>query len=265
MLRRLETAEASLARIFERRKFGMAIAAMIKITEMTINSSISENPFAVLPFPCSPCCSVCTLIVGPRQLHRIKKGRKRGSLPLRNLQLAQWSTVDRGGRTRRIRADHAGLVGEKCTLTGHASARGNCRQSVLQNVAVVIRRTGGVSEGVAALRAARQNCVNQFCRTCSCGAACRSAEASQGRGIAVVCGVVLGGGGVDGAQRTYGRRLIGRNLRAQQVRDGDGRDNQDDRHDDQELDQREAFLFVSHKFLGISPWCVWTVRLPVEV
>ena len=38
------TAEASLADILDRKRLGMAIAAMIKMTATTIRSSISENP-----------------------------------------------------------------------------------------------------------------------------------------------------------------------------------------------------------------------------
>src|SRR5437667_11179589 len=44
MTRREATAEASLARRRERRKLGMAIAAIIRITETTRSSSIKENP-----------------------------------------------------------------------------------------------------------------------------------------------------------------------------------------------------------------------------
>src|SRR5438034_1973660 len=39
------TAEDSLAAIFERSKFGMAIAAMIRMIATTIKSSIREKPF----------------------------------------------------------------------------------------------------------------------------------------------------------------------------------------------------------------------------
>src|SRR5277367_2714822 len=42
------TADASLAAIFERSKFGIAIAAIIKIIATTINNSISEKPFCLL-------------------------------------------------------------------------------------------------------------------------------------------------------------------------------------------------------------------------
>src|SRR2546430_3738703 len=40
------------------------------------------------------------------------------------------------------------------------------------------------------------------------------------------------------------RGFIGRDLRTQQVRNGDGRDDQNDRHDNQELDKGETLLFL---------------------
>src|SRR5208282_1030169 len=42
------TAEASLAAMRERSRFGMAMAAMIKMMATTINNSISEKPLFVL-------------------------------------------------------------------------------------------------------------------------------------------------------------------------------------------------------------------------
>src|SRR5438445_4092804 len=42
------TAEASFAAIRDRRRFGMAMAAMIKMIATTIRSSMRENPFCVL-------------------------------------------------------------------------------------------------------------------------------------------------------------------------------------------------------------------------
>src|SRR5882762_4438249 len=44
-MRREATAEASLARMRERRKLGIAIAEMIKMTATTRSSSIREKPF----------------------------------------------------------------------------------------------------------------------------------------------------------------------------------------------------------------------------
>src|ERR1700752_4500191 len=42
------TPEAGLAAIFDRNRFGMAMAAIIKMIATTINSSISEKPFCLL-------------------------------------------------------------------------------------------------------------------------------------------------------------------------------------------------------------------------
>jgi hypothetical protein len=42
------TAEDSLAAIFDRSKFGMAMAAMIKMIATTISNSIREKPFCLL-------------------------------------------------------------------------------------------------------------------------------------------------------------------------------------------------------------------------
>src|ERR1700693_4777845 len=44
-VRREPTADASLAAIFERSKFGIAIAAMIRMMATTISNSINEKPF----------------------------------------------------------------------------------------------------------------------------------------------------------------------------------------------------------------------------
>src|SRR5437899_1435119 len=46
-LRNEATAEASLAAIFERSRFGMAIAAIIRMIATTIKSSIREKPFCL--------------------------------------------------------------------------------------------------------------------------------------------------------------------------------------------------------------------------
>src|ERR1700722_12522301 len=48
MVRIDPTAEASLAAIRERSKFGIAIAAMMRMIATTINNSISEKPFCFL-------------------------------------------------------------------------------------------------------------------------------------------------------------------------------------------------------------------------
>jgi hypothetical protein len=47
MVRSEPTAEASLAAIFDRKRLGMAMAAIIKIIATTIKSSMSEKPFCL--------------------------------------------------------------------------------------------------------------------------------------------------------------------------------------------------------------------------
>jgi hypothetical protein len=54
MVRSELTAEASLAAMRARSKFGIAMAAMIKMIATTIKSSISENPFCLLRIQFSP-------------------------------------------------------------------------------------------------------------------------------------------------------------------------------------------------------------------
>ena len=49
LIERIEaTADASLAEIFDRRRLGIAIAAIINIIATTISSSIKLNPFCLV-------------------------------------------------------------------------------------------------------------------------------------------------------------------------------------------------------------------------
>src|SRR5258708_20672916 len=54
MLRTEPTAEDSLALILARSRFGIAIAAMIRMIGTTISNSISEKPFCLRMFKMSP-------------------------------------------------------------------------------------------------------------------------------------------------------------------------------------------------------------------
>ena len=60
-------AEASLAEIFARTRFGMAIAAMIKIMATTISNSIRENPLCLVSFIFAGPVTVldCSLLANP--------------------------------------------------------------------------------------------------------------------------------------------------------------------------------------------------------
>src|SRR5579862_2479448 len=62
------------------------------------------------------------------------------------------------------------------------------------------------------------------------------------------------------AERTDCRSLVRSNLSAKQVGNCDGRDDQNDRHDDQQLDKRKALFFLVHCFSlkqisVLQSWC----------
>ncbi len=59
---------------------------------------------------------------------------------------------------------------------------------------------------------------------------------------------------VDRPQRTHRRSLVGRHPGPQQVRNGNPRNNQNNRHHDQQLDQRKAFLPLCHSDPLNSIW-----------
>ncbi len=63
MVRMEEIADTSFAVIFERKRFGIATAAMTKIMVTTISNSISENPF---------CLRI--ILVSPGQKHQAGTG-----------------------------------------------------------------------------------------------------------------------------------------------------------------------------------------------
>src|SRR5204863_218666 len=59
--------------------------------------------------------------------------------------------------------------------------------------------------------------------------------------------------GADGANRAHSGGFIGCDFRTQQVRNGDGRDDQNDRHNDQQFDKRETLLLL-HAFSLIKEY-----------
>jgi hypothetical protein len=73
IVRSAATAAASLAAILERSKFGIAIAAMIKMMATTINNSINEKPFC------------CFFIFPPKILvsRKISEGQEKVSRAIR--------------------------------------------------------------------------------------------------------------------------------------------------------------------------------------
>src|SRR5205814_10299990 len=75
---------------------------------------------------------------------------------------------------------------------------------------------------------------------------------------------------IDGAQRSDRRRLVARHAGAQKAWNRDGRDDADDRHDDQQLDEGETFgvaqllhqfCLLKKRLTGTAFPCVWS-RMP---
>src|SRR5215472_16535102 len=131
-----------------------------------------------------------------------------------------------------VQSDRSSANREPCVTRSSAGRWNTCSQ--LQHA------VGGVSILVAALleRGGRQLLVNQLRISAGSGRTSRAAQLCEGQREAVTIGGREGFlGRIDGTERTDSRQLIRRNLGAKQVGNCDGRDDQDDRHDDQQLDE----------------------------
>src|ERR1700733_14646791 len=188
-----------------------------------------------------------------------RPGKKQGGaagLPPWTAVLIRDLLQGRAGNRRRSResvTNNAGLVREETALTGGAR---NCRVR-RRRVGVVQKirpRHAGFHERVTALGAARKNCVDDARTT---GATCTGIEAHQSERVSNVRARsrVVHFTRVDRTNRTHGRRFVGRHLRLDKVRDCDRRDDKNNRHNDQELNQRKpcclsvrlsSFVFLLH-------------------
>src|SRR5713226_7176908 len=147
-------------------------------------------------------------------------------------------------RAGRVGTDHTGLVGEELPLPGGADVRGHGCNRVRVDGATH-HSSGREREDVAALGARSQDRVNQVRSRCR-GRGCRPQIGQQGRVAGPVGGGVSDASRVDRPQRANRRRFVRRHLRTQQVGDGNRRDDQNDRYDDQKLDERKTLLPVPH-------------------
>src|SRR5579863_8801333 len=124
----------------------------------------------------------------------------------------------------RVGADHQALI--RVVVNRAAGVRKRI------GVDCVLRRssaTAGPDEVITALLTSRQNGVDQVGRRRSRVAA--GAHCSDRSGIELIVRVIQDRGRVQRTKRSDRGGLVCRDFRAQQVWDGDGRDNQDDRHD----------------------------------
>src|SRR5260370_25452699 len=70
---------------------------------------------------------------------------------------------------------------------------------------------------------------------------------------------------VKSTQSGHRRSLVGGHFRANQVRNCDGRDDQNDRHDDHQLDKRKAFLLVTHVYPFSFDSVAWSTLFVVAL
>src|SRR5712692_1331071 len=158
--------------------------------------------------------------------------------------LSNWR-ADYRRRAARVGTDHTGLVGEESALPGGAGVHGHGCNRVLVGVASRIRCFGRVREFVAALDARSQDRVNQV-RSRRRGRGCRLQIGQRDRVAGPEGGGVSDASRVTRPQRANRRRFVRCHLRTQQVGEGNRRDDQNDRHDDQKLDKRKTLLPVPH-------------------
>src|SRR5580700_8447785 len=222
----------------------MAIAAMIRMIAITMSSSIKLNPRESLPrsFPvCLPAelCFPSTRINFSRTPQLLERGA--GDC---------WCAAVRGV------TDHAALVAEEPALAAlsHRCRLAHNRVGLETSASADCRGCRGshIGEEITALRGGccccrGQDRVNQNRRAANCNAArCASHSCQRPWELHAPARRIGNRRSVDGTNRTDRRRLIGRHAGAQQVRNCDGRDNQNDRDDDQQFDQRESLLIPFH-------------------
>src|ERR1700730_2592441 len=247
----------------------MAIAAMIRMIATTISNSMSENPF----------CFFITVLLGQQRGIRDKFLSALLKLGALYSPPLVWAKKEHGFLCRAL-LDQVSLQGQALLQRRQARCSASCvhrtgsiaanytrfirAEAVLSRLSDRNRNGRGVEIGVgascrgratsayghevvSALGPAAQVAIDQASgsRTGS-GATCsRRAQVGQrcsiarsiSTGISDLCSV-------DGAQRTDCGSFVGRHFGAQQVRNGDGRDDQNERHNDEQLDKRETLLLL---------------------
>src|SRR6266478_5282292 len=172
----------------------------------------------------------------------------------RNRWLQCWVGI-RAGRATRVGADNAGLVGAERTLAALANRNRETRRCISNGRCSACRHS---REGIAALlvRSSRDSVVNQASpsRSCTSRRCAGSSRAAKGSNVSKpdrrISGLKGHFRGIDGAESTYTRSLVRGHTGPEQVRNSDGRDDQNDRHDDQQFDKRETLLLLHTFSLG---------------
>src|SRR3984957_21144155 len=236
-----------------RSKFGIAMAAMIKMIATTISNSMSEKPFwfffiSITPQKFGPTVFWFGFSCFGANLVKKKGGSRASSLRRNELRLLEHqrnrcagSRTGADGNAGQVVVDDAALIRTESALAGAARIqrsgidfkRGERRND---RAGAGVRH---IHEAVAALRTGRQDRVDQTrIGKSRCASSRGAAQVRQGWcKTLTVRGVELGVGGHDRTNRSNRRSFVSRDTGAKQVRNCDGRDDQNDRHNDQQLDE----------------------------
>src|SRR5579885_497172 len=171
---------------------------------------------------------------------------KREASPFSNRyaeSLLQSRTCHARCRSVQTVTNDASLVREEAALTSRANGRRDCSQRVCANYTRGIRRSSGISKFVAALGSRRKNVVNDVYASRASRTSVQFQQCGRVADIRAT-GCVGYFARVDRTDGTNSRGLIGGHLGLEQVWNCDGRDDQNDRHDDQQLDKRETLLLL---------------------
>src|SRR5215469_1240186 len=146
------------------------------------------------------------------------------------------------------------VVAESANASGLVVRRGRVDFEPVPDTRVILQRRCSVERVAALDLSVAQKRVNQAGRARCCVRARRGpAERLQ---VDCVTGSPRRGIGhfrrADRAHRTHCRGFVGRDLRAQQVRNCDRRDDQNDRYDDQQFDKGKTLLLLHVISLNMS-------------
>src|SRR5579862_3553471 len=248
-----------------RSKFGIAIAAMMRMMAITISNSISENPRVRRPDALISWLSSIDGLDGSILWSKKQKGGSGGFLPSWAELLLQRRKAGTSARRSDynagcVYANDSSFVDAICRRTRRVQRhrRGADRKAGVTRHTASGRNSGSERKSAVGcecerittllVRSRRQNFIDQA-RILTTLRTSRTAQLRQRQRVAVAESGREGFlGGRNRAERSDCRSLVRSNFGAKQVGNRDGRDDQNDRHDDQQLDKRKALLFLVHCF-----------------
>src|SRR6516165_4975778 len=212
------TADAWFAAMRERRRLGIAMAAIIRIIATTISNSISEKPRESFLISFSPLQyfirenftngskpRLPAPLTGPYwdPVTYYRHSRNEPLTPFFNtIPLTANGRIGTAGRRRRVLPDDRRLVGIVVVLPRGTDGYRIRGQGIGVDPSAAVRCSGGVGEAIAALQPGSQNAIEQTgCGGCGLCAARWRPERRQVGTVAGVIGRGVGNlAGVDGSE-----------------------------------------------------------------